>query len=49
MEFLFAAIPWMGAAALVVGLSRRAQRRRLVVLKCERRTRLLLEAIRHGF
>lgn len=46
MELLLIAIPSL-ASGLMIGFSmRRAHRRR--VLKSERRTRLLIEAIRHG-
>jgi len=46
MEFLLIAIPTL-AGGLVIGFCvRRSHRRRL--LQCERRTRLLVEAIRQG-
>jgi hypothetical protein len=48
MELLSIVISGL-AAALVIGLGIRVElARRRQVLKCERRTRLLLEAIRQG-
>jgi hypothetical protein len=43
MEFLAIAFPGLAAAMLLGAFARRRQ-----VLRCERRTRLLLEAFRQG-